>query len=69
MAPAGTPASVVDALNSAANRSLAVPETRERLMALASPPVEGTPEQFRQHMRHEIDKWAQVIRTAGITAD
>ena len=66
VAPAGTPPAIVNALNAAGQKSLAMPEVRERLMALASPPVGGTPEQFGQHIKREIDKWARVIRAANI---
>jgi tripartite-type tricarboxylate transporter receptor subunit TctC len=66
VAPAGTPVAIVNALNAAAQKSLAMPEVRERLMALASPPVGGTPEQFAQLIKREIDKWARVIRAADI---
>jgi len=41
----------------------------ERLLALASPPVGGTPEQFAAHIQGEIDKWARVIRAANIKAE
>ena len=66
VAPAGTPPAVIQALNGAAQKSLALPETRDRLLALASPPVGGTPEQFASHIKGEIDKWARVIRAANI---
>jgi tripartite-type tricarboxylate transporter receptor subunit TctC len=66
VAPAGTPPSVIQALNAAAQKSLALPEVRDRLVGLASPPVGGTPEQFASHMQREIDKWARVIRAADI---
>ena len=66
VAPAGTPPAVINALNAAAQKSLAMPDTRDRLLALASPPVGGTPEQFGQHIKREIDKWARVIRAANI---
>ena len=66
VAPAGTPPAVINALNAAAQKSLAMPDVRERLIALASPPVGGTPEQFGQHIKREIDKWARVIRAANI---
>jgi tripartite-type tricarboxylate transporter receptor subunit TctC len=69
VAPAGTPAAVIQALNAAAQKSLAQPEVRERLLALASPPVGGTPEQFAAHIKREIDKWARVIRAANIKAE
>jgi tripartite-type tricarboxylate transporter receptor subunit TctC len=66
VAPAGTPPAVIQSLNAAAQKSLAQPEVRERLLALASPPVGGTPEQFASHLKREIDKWARVIRAAKI---
>ena len=66
VAPAGTPPAVINALNAAAQKSLAMPDVRERLIALASPPVGGTPEQFGQHIKREMDKWARVIRAANI---
>ena len=66
VAPAGTPPAVIQALNAAAQKSLAQPEVRDRLLALASPPVGGTPEQFASHLKREIDKWARVIRAANI---
>ena len=65
-APANTPRAVINALNAAAQKSLAMPDVHERLMALASPPVGGTPEQFGQYMKREIDKWARVIHAANI---
>jgi len=66
VAPAGTPPAVTNALNVAAQKSLALSDVRERLMALASPPVGGTQEQFARHIKGEIDKWARVIRAANI---
>jgi tripartite-type tricarboxylate transporter receptor subunit TctC len=66
VAPAGTPRAVINALNAAGQKSLAMPDVRDRLLALASPPVGGTPEQFGQHVKREIDKWARVIRAANI---
>jgi tripartite-type tricarboxylate transporter receptor subunit TctC len=68
-APAGTPPAAIQALNAAAQKSLALPEVRDRLLGLASPPVGGTPEQFGDHMKREIDKWARVIRAANIKAE
>jgi tripartite-type tricarboxylate transporter receptor subunit TctC len=69
VAPAGTPPAVIAALNSAAVKSLAMPDVRERLLALASPPMGGTPEKFGQLIRAEIDKWARVIRAGNIKPD
>jgi len=69
VAPAGTPAAAIDALNAAAVKSLSVPEVRERLVGLASIPMGGSPEQFGQHLRAEVDKWAKVIRAGDIRLD
>ena len=66
VAPAGTPQAVIQALNAAAQKSLALPEVRDRLLALASPPVGGPPEQFASYIKRDIDKWARVIRAANI---
>ena len=66
VAPAGTPAAVINALNAAGQKSLAMPDVRERLLSLASPPVGGTPGEFGQYMKRETDKWARVIRAANI---
>ena len=68
-APAGTPRAAIVALNAAANKSLAVPEVRKRLIELATFPIGGSPEQFDQHLRAEIEKWARVIRAGNIRAD
>ena len=69
VAPAGTPAEAVNALNAAVLKSLATPEVAERLNALASPPAGGTPESFGKLIASEVDKWARVIRDAKVTAD
>jgi len=66
IAPAGTPRPVIDELNAAARKSLAMPDVRERLLALASPPAAGTPEEFAAYLKREVDKWARVIRGANI---
>lgn len=69
VAPAGTPSSVIATLNAAAVKSLAVPAVRERLVALATVPIGGSPEQFGQHLRTEVEKWARVIKAGNIKAD
>ncbi len=51
VAPAGTPRAAIAALNAAAAKSLAVPEVRERLVALATFPIGESPEYFGRHLR------------------
>ena len=66
VAPAGTPAAAIGALNAAAVKSLSAPDVRERLVGLATVPMGGTPGEFGQHLRAEVDKWAKVIRAGNI---
>jgi len=69
VAPAGTPAAAVSALNAAALKALATPEVADRLNALASPPMGGTPESFGKLLASEVAKWARVIREANVKVD
>lgn len=66
LAPAKTPAAVVDRLNRETTRILGEREVRERLSAAGLQPVTNTPQQFTEFIRAEIDKWGKVIRGAGI---
>jgi tripartite-type tricarboxylate transporter receptor subunit TctC len=69
VAPAGTPPAAIEMLNGAVVKALAAPEVRERLMALASPPVGDTPAEFGRFLREQVEKWARVIRAGNIKAD
>ena len=64
--PAGTPPVVVAKLHSAFAAALAMPEMRERLMAMGVEPVGGSSESFRNYLLGERRKWADVINTAKI---
>jgi tripartite-type tricarboxylate transporter receptor subunit TctC len=66
MAPAGTPATVVDKLNSEVNKVLELPATREAWAKQGAEPLVMTPAEFDKYLRGDIDKWAKVIHTAGI---
>ena len=63
---AGTPPAIIDRLNQETNRFLKMPDARERLIALSYEVRGGTPEEFTKVLRSETEKWAKVIRTAGI---
>jgi tripartite-type tricarboxylate transporter receptor subunit TctC len=64
--PAGTPRAIVDRLNREFNAVLALPEQREAILATASEPRGGTPEQFRDLIASETVKWAEVVKAARI---
>jgi tripartite-type tricarboxylate transporter receptor subunit TctC len=69
LAPAGTPAPVLDRLNGALAKALGSPEVREKYLAQGSEVVASTPEAFGTWIRSESAKWARVIRERKITLD
>ncbi len=69
VAPKGTPANVVDALNKQINAALADPAMRKRFTDVGCGVFTGTPADFEKFIRAETEKWAKVIKFAGIKAD
>lgn len=69
MAPRGTPRAVVDRLNDAVSRIASQPEVRATWARQGAAPMVMNAEAFDQYVRADIEKWARVIRSAGITAD
>jgi tripartite-type tricarboxylate transporter receptor subunit TctC len=65
-ASAKTPADIVAKLHRDCVRVLQMPDVREKLLAQASEPVGSSPDEFRGYVRAEIDKWAKVVKDAGI---
>lgn len=69
LAPAKTPREIVARLNREIVTVLALPEVQKLLMNEGGEVSAGTPEEFREFIRAEAPKWAQVIKQAGITAE
>jgi tripartite-type tricarboxylate transporter receptor subunit TctC len=67
--PAAVPRAIVDRLNRELNVILALPEQRDAILATASEPGGGTPEAFRDLIRSETTKWAEVVKAAKIQAE
>jgi tripartite-type tricarboxylate transporter receptor subunit TctC len=65
-APKGTPAEIIDKLNKEINVALADPTMRARLTDLGAVPLPGSPAGFGRLIAEETEKWAKVIRFAGI---
>ncbi len=65
-APAGTPPQIVATLNEAIRQALADQGVRQRLLDLGIEPQGGGPEAIALRLRQDIDRWAEVIRRAGI---
>ena len=66
--PAGTPRDIVAKLNQEIARILNAPDVRSRMAAEGTEILTGTPEQFGAFMKADVEKWAKVIREAGIQA-
>ena len=70
VAPANTPAPVIDKLNAAIRASLAKPETKEKLKGLGAITQGGSsPAEFRAWLQTDAERWARVIKAAGVTAE
>jgi tripartite-type tricarboxylate transporter receptor subunit TctC len=66
VAPAGTPPDVVAKLNAAVVGALKDPAVAGRMRAVGAEPYPTTQEEFAQFIRKEIDKWANVVKQAGL---
>jgi len=65
-APRNAPAEIVGKLNEEINAGLAHPTIKARIADLGSVPMPMTPADFAKFIAVETDKWAQVIKFAGI---
>ena len=68
-APKGTPAEIIDKLNSEINAILANPKTKSRFVELGASSIGGSPADFGRLVVEETDKWGKVIRFSGAKPD
>jgi tripartite-type tricarboxylate transporter receptor subunit TctC len=66
MAPAGTPKPIVDKLNAEINKAINRPDVKEAWDKQGAAALTMTPAEFEAYLRKDIDKWAQVVKAAGI---
>jgi tripartite-type tricarboxylate transporter receptor subunit TctC len=67
LAPAKTPAPIINRLHAEASKSLKQPDVLSRLGADGTDAVGSSPQQFAAYMRSERATWVKVIRQTGIT--
>jgi tripartite-type tricarboxylate transporter receptor subunit TctC len=68
-APQDTPVEIVDKLNKEINAALADPRMKTRLADLGGTALPGSPAEFGKLIAEETEKWAKVIKFAGIKAE
>ena len=68
-APAGTPAAIIDRLNTETRNAVADTATRRRLSDMGLEPISSTPQELATFGRNELDKWTRLIKAAGIEAE
>ncbi|MEO7727758.1 MAG: tripartite tricarboxylate transporter substrate binding protein [Burkholderiales bacterium] len=69
VAPAGTPAAIIDKLNGAFVKILRMPAVASYLSGQGADPDPGTPAEFSAYIKAEIVKWAKVVKDSGARVD
>jgi tripartite-type tricarboxylate transporter receptor subunit TctC len=69
LAPAGTPAPVVERLNAEIRKALQSADVRERMAKLGAEPSPTSPEQFAALIQTELKKYAAVVKASGAKVD
>ncbi len=68
-APAGTPPEIVGKLSREVQRIMHLPHVEERVQSSGAKPVGNSPEAFAGFIGTELEKWAQVVKAAGISVE
>jgi tripartite-type tricarboxylate transporter receptor subunit TctC len=69
VAPAGTPADIVQKYNHAFTAALRSPEVKSRFAMLLAEPVSNSPEQFAGFMKSELVKYEKIVKASGAKVD
>jgi tripartite-type tricarboxylate transporter receptor subunit TctC len=69
MAPAGTPKNVVERLSTETRKIMQDPEIKKRFLAAGMEPAGNTPAEFTEFMKQQNDRYAAIVKQAGVKAD
>jgi tripartite-type tricarboxylate transporter receptor subunit TctC len=69
VAPAGTPATLVERYSQEIARLIAQPALRQKLESDGFEPASSTPQQLAAYIRSESERWGQVVRASGTSID
>jgi tripartite-type tricarboxylate transporter receptor subunit TctC len=67
--PKDTPAEIIDTLNKEINAALADPKFKARLASLGGTGLSGSSADFRKFIADETEKWAKVVKFAGLKSE
>jgi tripartite-type tricarboxylate transporter receptor subunit TctC len=67
-APKNTPVEIIEKLNKEINAALSDPKIKARLADLGGTTLAGSPADFGKLIIEETDKWAKVVKFAGVKA-
>jgi tripartite-type tricarboxylate transporter receptor subunit TctC len=65
LAPAGTPAPILDRLNGIVLRIVAAPESKKRFAELGFTPIGGSRAEFASFIKAELELWGKVVKVSG----
>lgn len=66
VAPAGVPQAIIDKIGAEVARIVHLPDVTQRFQRDGAEPVGSSPKEFAAFLKAEMEKWAKVIREAGI---
>jgi len=69
MAPAGTPAPIIERLNGEINKVLNDPQVKAAWAKQGATPMSMSPREFGDFLRADIAKWAKVVKISGAKVD
>jgi tripartite-type tricarboxylate transporter receptor subunit TctC len=67
--PKNTPADIIEKLNLGINTLLADPKIIARFSDMGITPLGGSPADFGKLIADEVEKWAKVVKFAGVRAE
>ena len=65
--PAGMSKEVVNKLQAEVVKALALPSVKKQFVSKGAETIGSTPDEFSKLIRNELQRWAEVVKAAGIT--
>jgi tripartite-type tricarboxylate transporter receptor subunit TctC len=69
VAPAGTPATVIERLNAEITKIMQQSDVKEKLASVGATPSVSTPQEFAKFIDSEVTRWGEVVKASGAKAE